>query len=171
MGEGKGKSGATGRGGGGGWFLLKIQGGGGLPAEGGEETLACRNGFGPLVSNGRQRVGAFKKKKLACRRYTFKHKRIQWNAGTACVSECVLKALACRGLRVGPSKLRSFLTFTIAFNSPPKNFSLSKMTSRKSLRKQSGKAIFSSEGTKSPRKVVYYFLPQGCFEWGLSDFF
>ena len=30
--------------------------------------------------------------------------RIQWNAGTACVSECVLKTLACRGLRVGPSK-------------------------------------------------------------------
>ena len=31
--------------------------------------------------------------------------RIQWNAGTACVSECVLKTLACRGLRVGPSKV------------------------------------------------------------------
>ena len=30
--------------------------------------------------------------------------RIQWNAGTACVSECVLKTLACRGLCVGPSK-------------------------------------------------------------------
>ena len=30
--------------------------------------------------------------------------RIQWNAGTACVSECVLKTLASRGLRVGPSK-------------------------------------------------------------------
>ena len=30
--------------------------------------------------------------------------RTQWNAGTACVSECVLKTLACRGLRVGPSK-------------------------------------------------------------------
>ena len=29
--------------------------------------------------------------------------RIQWNAGTGCVSECVLKTLACRGLRVGPS--------------------------------------------------------------------
>ena len=33
-----------------------------------------------------------------------KHNRIQWNAGTACMSECVLKTLACRGLRVGPSK-------------------------------------------------------------------
>ena len=33
--------------------------------------------------------------------------RIQWNAGTACVSECVLKTLACRGLRVGPSKGKS----------------------------------------------------------------
>ena len=31
--------------------------------------------------------------------------RRQWNAGTARVSECVLKTLACRGLRVGPSKL------------------------------------------------------------------
>ena len=31
--------------------------------------------------------------------------RIRWNAGTACVSESVLKTLACRGLRVGPSKL------------------------------------------------------------------
>ena len=30
--------------------------------------------------------------------------RIQWNAGTACVSECVLKTLACRGVRVGPSE-------------------------------------------------------------------
>ena len=30
---------------------------------------------------------------------------VQWNAGTASVSECVLKTLACRGLRVGPSKL------------------------------------------------------------------
>ena len=35
----------------------------------------------------------------------FKHDRILWNAGTACVSECVLKTLACRGLRVGPSKI------------------------------------------------------------------
>ena len=33
--------------------------------------------------------------------------RIQWNAGTACVSERVLKTLACRGLRVGPSKFQS----------------------------------------------------------------
>ena len=30
--------------------------------------------------------------------------RMQWNAGTACVLECVLKTLACQGLRVGPSK-------------------------------------------------------------------
>ena len=40
--------------------------------------------------------------------------RIQWHAGTACVSECVLKTLACRGLRVGPSKLQ---TETLAGNS------------------------------------------------------
>ena len=44
-------------------------------------------------------------KKRACRKNAFKHNRIQWNAGTACVSECVLKTLACRGLRVGPSKI------------------------------------------------------------------
>ena len=31
--------------------------------------------------------------------------RIQWNAGSACVSECVLKTLACRGFPVGPSKV------------------------------------------------------------------
>ena len=31
--------------------------------------------------------------------------RIQWNAGTDCVSESVLKTLACRGLRVGPFKI------------------------------------------------------------------
>ena len=43
-------------------------------------------------------------KTLACRKNAFKHNRILWNAGTACVSECVLKTLACRGLRVGPSK-------------------------------------------------------------------
>ena len=37
--------------------------------------------------------------------------RIQWNAGTACVSECVLKTLASRGLRVGPSKVVSMIFF------------------------------------------------------------
>ena len=42
--------------------------------------------------------------------------RIQWNAGTACVSECVLKTLACRGLRVGPSKLISVNCLSIAVN-------------------------------------------------------
>ena len=35
--------------------------------------------------------------------------RMQWIAGTACVSECVLNTLACRGLRVGPSKDREKL--------------------------------------------------------------
>ena len=35
--------------------------------------------------------------------------RMQWNAGTACVSECVLKTLARRGLRVGPSEPVSML--------------------------------------------------------------
>ena len=32
-----------------------------------------------------------------------KHSYLQWNAGTACVSECMLKTLGCRGLRVCPS--------------------------------------------------------------------
>ena len=43
-------------------------------------------------------------KKRACRKNAFKHSFLQWNAGTACVSECVCvcvcqKPLACRGLR------------------------------------------------------------------------
>ena len=47
--------------------------------------------------------------------------RIQWNAGTACVSECVLKTLACRGLRVGPSKgIAAKIITTTAF--PQKMF-------------------------------------------------
>ena len=42
-------------------------------------------------------------KTLACRKNAFKHSYLQWNAGTACVSECRLKTLACQGLCVGPS--------------------------------------------------------------------
>ena len=42
--------------------------------------------------------------KNACVEKILLNIRIQWNAGTACVSECVLKTLAYRGLRVGPSK-------------------------------------------------------------------
>ena len=57
---------------------------------------------GPLLSNGRQRVGAFQNARVEKMPLKI---RIQWNAGTACMSECVLKKLACRGLRVGPSKL------------------------------------------------------------------
>ena len=54
--------------------------------------------FGPLLSNGRQCVASVSNK-------MFLNIRIQWNAGTTCVTECVLKtAVACRGLRVGPSK-------------------------------------------------------------------
>ena len=66
------------------------------------KILACRNGFWTsLISNGRQRVGASNNAHVAKVPLNI---RIQWNAGTACVSECVLKTLACRGLRVGPSK-------------------------------------------------------------------
>ena len=54
--------------------------------------------FGPLLSNGRQRVGASKNARVEEMPLNI---RIQWNAGTARVSECVLKTLACRGLRVG----------------------------------------------------------------------
>ena len=36
--------------------------------------------------------------------------RMQWNAGTACVSECVLKTLACRGLPVGPPRIMKYCT-------------------------------------------------------------
>ena len=57
--------------------------------------------FGPFLSNGRQRVGAFKNAHVEKVPLNI---RIQWNAGTASVSECMLKTLACRGLRVGPSK-------------------------------------------------------------------
>ena len=42
--------------------------------------------------------------------------RTQWNAGTACESECVLKTLACRGLRVGPSK---FFVLRPSLSKPP----------------------------------------------------
>ena len=38
--------------------------------------------------------------------------RIHWNAGTACVSECVLRTLACPGLRVSPSKAMPSLNKT-----------------------------------------------------------
>ena len=41
--------------------------------------------------------------KRACRKMPL-NIHFQWNSGTACVSECVLKALACQGLRVGPSR-------------------------------------------------------------------
>ena len=47
--------------------------------------------------------------------------RIQWNGGTACVSECVLKTLACRGLRVGPSVLQCILGGFFFFTSRNKH--------------------------------------------------
>ena len=49
--------------------------------------------FGPLLSNGRQRVGALKNARVEKLPLNI---RIQWNAGAACMSECVLKRLACR---------------------------------------------------------------------------
>ena len=53
------------------------------------------------------RVGAFKKARVEKIPLNI---RIQWNARAACVSECVLKTLAGRGLRVGPSKFNSAQT-------------------------------------------------------------
>ena len=47
-------------------------------------------------------------KKCVCRKNAFnKHSY----AGTACVSECVLKTLACQGLRVSPSKFLRGVTW------------------------------------------------------------
>ena len=67
------------------------------------KSLGCRNKMWEAsVSIGRQRVGAFYTR-LRVEELPL-NIRIQWNAGTACVSECVPKMLACRGLRVGPSK-------------------------------------------------------------------
>ena len=65
-------------------------------------TLACRNGFGTSFKQWSTACRCVLKT-LACRKMPL-NIRIQWNAGTASVSECVLKTLACRGLRVGPSK-------------------------------------------------------------------
>ena len=55
--------------------------------------------FGPLLSNGSVSVH-FKNARVEKMPLNI---CIQWSAGTACVSECVLKTLACRGLRVDPS--------------------------------------------------------------------
>ena len=69
------------------------------------ETLARRNGFKifyAMVHRGRQRVAAFQNARVEKMPLNI---RAQWNAGTTCVSECVLKTLGCRGLRVGPSKI------------------------------------------------------------------
>ena len=58
--------------------------------------------FGPVLSNGRQRVG----EKRARRKSAFQHSYTE-ECGDR-VSECMLKTLACRGLRVGPSKGSAF---------------------------------------------------------------
>ena len=54
-------------------------------------------------------------KTLACRKNAFKYSYSQWNAGTARVSECVLKTLACRGLHVGPSKVHLIFHRQVSF--------------------------------------------------------
>ena len=64
------------------------------------KTLACRNGFGPPLSNGRQRVGAFKRR--ACRKNAFKHS-YRMECGNRLRVGVRAKMLACQGLRVGPS--------------------------------------------------------------------
>ena len=55
------------------------------------------------LSIGRQRVGVFKKTARVEKMPL--NIRIQWNAGTTCVSECMLKTLSVSGLHVGPSKV------------------------------------------------------------------
>ena len=64
--------------------------------------------FGPLLSNGRQRVGAFKKTR-ACRKNAFKHSYKVECGNRLRVGVLVLKTLACWGLRVGPSKNKHLL--------------------------------------------------------------
>ena len=66
------------------------------------KTLECRKKYRRLLlSIGRQRVGAFKNARVEKMPLNI---LIQWNEGTACLSECILKTLACRDLRVGPSR-------------------------------------------------------------------
>ena len=64
------------------------------------KTLACRNGFWTsfqaMVDSVSVRFQNARVEKMPL------NIRIQWNAGTVCVSECVLKRW---GLRVGPSKV------------------------------------------------------------------
>ena len=78
------------------------------------DALACRNARFKNTSVSKWFWTSFKQWSTACRcvlknasvsKNGLLNVRIQWNAGTACVSECVLKTLACRGLRVGPSML------------------------------------------------------------------
>ena len=70
------------------------------------------------LSVGRQRVGAFQKRSRVEKIPL--DIRMQWNAGTACVSECVLKTLACQGLRVGPSIFsRTFEAFILRVRKYP----------------------------------------------------
>ena len=71
--------------------------------------------FGPLLSNGRQRVGAFKNASVS-KKY-LKHTRIQWNVGTTCVSECVLKTLWRVGVCVS-ALLRFSCSFSRVFFRP-----------------------------------------------------
>ena len=65
-------------------------------------ALARRKMSEASLSIGKLRVGAFENARDEKMPLNI---RMQWNAGTTCVSERVLKTLACRGLRVGPSKL------------------------------------------------------------------
>ena len=72
---------------------------------------------------GRQRVGAFKN---ACVEKKPLNIRLQWNAGTARVSECMLKMLACQGCvlaLLGPFPAPSICKF-ITFRDSVKSFQL-----------------------------------------------
>ena len=61
------------------------------------KTLACQGLLEALIDSVSVHLKSAHVEKMPLNFHT------QKNAGTACVSECVLKTLACRGLHVGPS--------------------------------------------------------------------
>ena len=65
------------------------------------KTLACRNGFfRPLLSNGRERVGAFKKR--ACRKNAFKHSYTAVECGNRLRVGVRAKNASVSGVACGP---------------------------------------------------------------------
>ena len=106
---------------------------------------------------------------------------IQWNAVTACVLECVLKTLACRGLRVGPSKFfRSGKTdpvqFKGHFRQGPSCFSkwslckqMSPLRARIFRSLEKGKFVFQKSLSKTPLKPYLIETGPGQFFFKLLE--